>query len=163
MTSISPQARKLWLPLVAAAFGLAPAAAAALGCPVAQMVNIRSAVNNVPVGSIPTTFDYMGPYGPSQTTWNFPVTVPAGSVLLITDIFFQDKKIVDAPNTQAGYRPNYAVLFSIDTLTSVIPSRHYRTPIKMPAGSVISGVFINHSSEQQNMLIGVNGCLVPLP
>ncbi|UQS95097.1 hypothetical protein Pam3_26 [Pseudanabaena phage Pam3] len=131
----------------------------AFDCPLTQMVNIRSAVNNVPGGSIPTSFDYMGPYGSSQTTWNFPITVPTGSVLLITDIFFQDKKII-TPGNQGGYRPNYAVLFGIDTLTSVIPSRHYRTPIKMPAGSVISGAFINHSSEQQNMIIGVNGCLV---
>lgn len=134
--------------------------ARAFDCHVNQMVNIRSAVNNVPVGSIPTSFAYKGPYGPGATTWGFPVTVPEGTILLITDIFMQDKKIVDAPNTQAGYRPNYAVLFGIDTLTSVIPSRHYRTPIKMPAGSVIDGAFINHSSEQQNMLIGVNGCLV---
>ena len=134
--------------------------AQAYDCPVSQMVSIRSAVSNVPVGSIPTSFAYKGPYGPSATTWGFPVTIPTGTVLLITDIYFQDKKIVDAPNTQAGYRPNYAVLFGIDTLTSVIPSRHYQTPIKMPAGSTIDGVFINHSSEQQNMLIGVNGCLI---
>ena len=150
------------LSLTLAAGLLAASPAAAFDCPVSQMVSIRSAVSNVPVGSIPTSFAYKGPYGPGATTWGFPVTIPTGSVLLITDIYMQDKKIVDAPNTQSGYRPNYAVLFGIDTLTSVIPSRHYQTPIKMPAGSTIDGVFINHSSEQQNMLIGVNGCLLPL-
>jgi hypothetical protein len=148
-----------WLIAILAALTFATPALA-FDCPISQMISIRSAVSNVPVGSIPTSFAYKGPYGPSSTTWGFPVTVPPGTVLLITDIFFQDKKLVDAPNTQAGYRPNYAVLFGIDTLTSVIPSRHYLTPIKMPAGSAIDGVFINHSSEQQNMLIGVNGCLI---
>ncbi len=119
-----------------------------------------AAVANVPVGSIPTSFNYKNPYADGRYSWSFPFTCPEGKIAHITDLFFMDKNI---ETFQAGWRPNYCIFFSLWTLTSRAPRLHLITPIRCGPGFEIGGSFTNHSPEEQNMIAGMTGYLEDIP
>ncbi|NTB04248.1 hypothetical protein [Agrobacterium tumefaciens] len=104
------------------------------------------------------SLDNLGPYGPPAFEWNFPVEVPVGKTMYVTDIEFVSK-CVRRPSQDVTWRNSYVVLNSITTMGENQPTRHYVTPIRLPAEFVVSGHFQNNSPENQNMIVRVHGYL----
>lgn len=111
-------------------------------------------VNSPSGGNV--SIDNLGPYGSPIFEWNFPVTVPVGKVMFITDIEFVSK-CVRRPSQDGTWRNSYLVLDSITTMGENLPVRHYVTPIRLPAGFKVTGHFQNNSPEDQNMIARVHG------
>ena len=92
-----------------------------------------------------------------MTSFSFPWTVPDGHQFFLTDILFQAKNI-------PGQRPSYLVLNNLYTLTSDLGQIHFRTPLILPAGFMLTGAFGNNTTDSSvNIIALVNGILVDSP
>lgn len=98
--------------------------------------------------------------GPNGFTWCtevFPYVVPPDTWLGIADVTFDTKFSDGGPNQRASL----LVIPNVLTCPDNAGSRHYRSPIVVPSGTVLTALYYNNDSEAQWMSSTITGLLTP--
>jgi len=118
-------------------------------------INIATSASVPAHNNNSTSLNYLNPYGPSETTWSFPVLIPQDSTFYVTDIVFSSKAV--RYNDHMTWRNSAVILYGMDTIGENMPVRTFATPLILPGGFTISGTFSNNSPETQNMIVRIHG------